>query len=294
MYLNLDPDFKPFGEGVDFDSFFFSGGEAHVKLKIAPMQYDHYCKITTRLHSGDDIMTLLMATDALRRFGVRVIDLFVPYLPYARQDRVMVKGEPLSLKVFADLINAQHYERVYSFDVHSDVTDAVFNNFIHHDNHKFVKRILETKKDYLLVSPDAGALKKIYKLVESLNYKDEVVIGIKNRNITDGRITNIDIASNGTIIKDRDCYIPDDILDGGRTFIELSQKLKGLGAKSVNLIISHGIFSKGLKPLFDIHNGIDRIYTTNSFRDYDSMTEFGAHNEKYLDRLTVSHIGDVL
>lgn len=170
--INLDPNFQPYGPGIDFKEFIFpSGCEVHIKL---PAIEEKTVFITTRIKSSDDIMKLLMATDALKRSGVKEIYLFMPYLPYARQDRQMIKGEPLSLKVFADLLNSQNYSKVNLYDVHSEVALALINNSAVTTNHNLVSHVLENEKDYYIVSPDAGAYKKIFKVCQHIKYDGEI------------------------------------------------------------------------------------------------------------------------
>ncbi len=257
--LNLDLDFQPFGKGIKFKSFTFpSGFEEHIKL---PKVLNNELLITTRIKTSDDIMLLLMATDAAKRSGVLEIQLFIPYFPYARQDRQMVKGEPLSLKVFADLINSQGYSKVFIYDVHSETTLALVNNSIGINNHDFVSKILNEKSNYYIVSPDAGSYKKIFTLCQHLKYTDEIIICNKIRDVSNGEIKKITVSHDN--LNGKDCYIIDDICDGGGTFIFLANELKKRNCGKIYLVVSHGIFSKG----FDILHGIDHIYTTNSFND---------------------------
>jgi len=69
---------------------------------------------------------------------VETINLFIPYFPAARQDRVMIQGEPLSVKVYADIINNANVNKVTVYDAHSEVTSAVLNNCKVITNHKFI------------------------------------------------------------------------------------------------------------------------------------------------------------
>ena len=112
--------------------FNFSGGEVQVTVKKMTSDVVY---ITANLRSSDDVMALLMATDALRRQGATRIHLTMPYVPYARQDRVMNPGEALGIKVFCDLINAQNYSSVNILDPHSDVTPALLNNVLVIEQH---------------------------------------------------------------------------------------------------------------------------------------------------------------
>ena len=92
--------------------FQFGAGENHVQLRVPPAK-----RVTLFFgYRGDQsIMQLLLLTDALRRSGAEQIDLLLPYMPGARQDRVCNVGEALSVKVYASLINQQQYASVSIF-----------------------------------------------------------------------------------------------------------------------------------------------------------------------------------
>lgn len=260
--INLDPDFTPYWKGSDLTRFNFAGGEAHIKILSA---VNENATITCRIKSSDDLMTLLLVTDALKREGAEKIELFMPYLPYARQDRQMVKGEPLSLKVFADLINSQQYSSVTVFDPHSDVAPALINNCNVISNHRFVKSILQGLDNYYIISPDAGAYKKIFAVSQYVDYRDEIIMCNKLRDVSNGTLRSVTVSHED--LKGKDCYIIDDICDGGGTFVLLSEELRKRNAGKINLIVSHGIFSQGEDVL---HTHLNRIYTTDSFKDIQS------------------------
>ncbi|MGH1387112.1 ribose-phosphate diphosphokinase [Kordia sp.] len=261
-YLHLDTDFTPFGKSIDFETFTFSGGEPHIKIKEAVKDA---VIITQRITSFNDIGFILLATDALRRMNVKEINLFIPYVPAARQDRVMVSGEPLSVKVYADIINSQNYEKVTVFDPHSEVTPALLNNVEVIDNHEYVKQCLATIKDEIvLISPDGGALKKIYKLSAYLG-GIEVIECSKKRDVKTGELSGFTVYSDD--LKGKTGVVIDDICDGGGTFLGLGKALQEKNAGDLHLIVSHGIFNKGFEQLESIYK---TIFTTNSFRDVKS------------------------
>lgn len=258
-------------------SFSFPGGESNVQIGM-PGERDFMngnITIAHRIKNGDDLMKVFLATDAVRRaHKPNKLFLYLPYLPYARQDRVMVPGEALSLKVLGNLINSQGYDLVFTHDVHSDVAETCIDNLININNTGLVWYVLNKLKMQkgidkpLLISPDAGALKKIYKTAKAVGYEDEnIVTGTKIRNVKTGEIVKMGI-DQPELVAGRDCIIVDDICDGGRTFTELTAILKNNKAKTVTLIVTHGIFSKGEQPLKEA--GIDYVFTTNSYRDCGS------------------------
>lgn len=265
MLLHLDKTFKPFtGTEIPFENFIFSGGEPHIKIR-PDFDASQAITITHRLNSFQDVGLLLIAVDALRRMNVEKINLFIPYFPAARQDRVMVKGEPLTAKVYAELINALKLSKVTVFDAHSEVTPALVNNCEAVTNHRFIKEVLKTiGKDCLLISPDGGALKKIYKVAEYLGGV-AVVECSKSRDVTTGQLKGFKVYADD--LQGKDCLIVDDICDGGGTFIGLAEELKKKNCGDIYLAVSHGIFSKGFdsfEPAFK------KIFTTDSFQNIEN------------------------
>ena len=263
--LNLNPSFTPLGENnlIEYKSFLFAGGEPHIKISsnfdvAAPVT------ITQRINSFNDLGMICITVDALRRMGVKEIELFIPYFPAARQDRVMIPGEPLSVKVYADIINAMALASVTVFDPHSEVTPALLNNCVTVSNHEFIKRVIANiGTDVKLISPDGGALKKIYKVSEFLGGA-EVVECSKSRDVKTGKLSGFKVYAED--LAGADCLIVDDICDGGGTFIGLAEALKAKNAGKLYLAISHGIFSKGFDELGKY---FEQIFTTDSIKEVD-------------------------
>jgi ribose-phosphate pyrophosphokinase len=262
--LNLDRRFRPLnGEEINYEAFTFAGGELHIKLDTTDLAES--ITLTHRLNSFNDIGLLYLAVDALRRSGVKRLDLFIPYFPAARQDRLMVEGEPLSVKVYADLINQLNVETVTILDPHSDVTPALLNRCVVVSNHAFIQKVIGIiGSDSLLISPDGGALKKIYKVSEALNGMD-VVECSKSRDVKTGRLSGFKVYADD--LQGRSCIIVDDICDGGGTFIGLAKELKAKNAGALYLAVSHGIFSKGTEWLTEV---FDHIFTTDSVKELQS------------------------
>lgn len=268
MHLNLDPHFKPIeGQEVPFDSFVFSGGEPHIRLGKFDTSQAVY--ITHRIQSFNDVGLLLVAVDALQRIGVSTIHLILPYFPAARQDRVMVAGESLSVKVMANLINNLNLASVTILDPHSDVTPALLNNCISISNYSFISKVLSNLPEhFILISPDAGASKKIYKLASKLNLPNVLECG-KKRNVATGALTGFSVPVDN--LGNKPCLIVDDICDGGGTFLGLGEELKKKQAGDLYLAVSHGIFSKGLSQL---SNRYKHIFSTDSFKTIENTNKF--------------------
>lgn len=252
---------------VLFNTLLFPGGEVGVRIGT-DTQYlatSSYNTIIARLQNANDILMLAMLVDALRRMDSAPIRLFMPYIPYARQDRVCNKGESNSLKVFAGLINAMNFEKVIVCDPHSDVAAAVFDRLTIITQREIIgqhdalnKRIIETHAEF--VSPDAGANKKTSELAGYFG-RESFIRADKLRDLSTGQIKEAVVFADD--LTGKTIIIVDDICDGGRTFIELAKALKAKGAERVILYVTHAILSKGTKVLKD--GGIDELYISNSF-----------------------------
>ncbi|MEZ5016849.1 MAG: ribose-phosphate diphosphokinase [Flavipsychrobacter sp.] len=271
MLLHLDKQFSPYkGERIEYELFRFAGGEPHIKI-LTKIDASTPVMITSRIKDFRDIGDLLTAVDALKNMGINNISLTIPYFPGARQDRINATGEALTIKVYTDLINSLQLNKVIIFDPHSDVTPALLNNCHMINNHEFVKKITQKLSSNLkLISPDGGALKKIYKLASYLKHYD-VVECSKTRDTTTGQLSGFRVYTKD--LNQQDCVIVDDICDGGGTFIGLAKELKKKNAGKLYLIVSHGIFSKGLDEL---KKQFEHIYTTDSFKTNepdDQLTE---------------------
>ncbi len=254
----------------------FAGGECHLKF-LTEIKEDEKIRINSRLNSSDDIMNLCLAVDALRNMFVNYIEVFVPYIPYARQDRVMVPGEPLSIKVFANIINSLNLNKILVFDAHSDVSVALLNNCQNIPNYEMVSHFLKelNLSDYTLVSPDLGAYKKIDKLATKINYKGHIATGIKIRDLATGQIVKSDVTTDD--LKGKACIVVDDICDGGRTFIELAAALKAKNAGDLFFIASHGIFSyNAIEKLKEA--GYKNVCSSNSISSIETNTFYKSYS----------------
>lgn len=257
--LNLDTAFTPIqGNEVHFQKMIFAGGEPHIKIDPS-FDTNVPITVTTRIQNFTDLGFLCLAVDALQRLGVKLNTLVIPYFPAARQDRVMIPGEPLSVKVMADMINHLGFEKVLVYDAHSEVTPALLNNCHVISNHAFIAKVFQQIGTApLLISPDGGALKKIYKVSESLGGK-EVIECSKSRDVKTGKLSGFKVYADD--LQGKDCLIVDDICDGGGTFIGLAEELKRKNAGKIYLAVSHGIFSKGIDKL----DFLAHVYATDAY-----------------------------
>lgn len=244
----------------------FPGGERGCKI-VDPLEIERYKRfsIKVKFQSSDDLIDTLMLVDACRNIERRVsLRLEILYFPYARQDRVCAAGEPFALRVAVQMLKACDFDIIEIWDPHSDVLEALFPPGLLTVRRQWdlAREVLEPKltdanlrKQTVLVAPDAGALKKIFYLAKSMRLP--VITCSKTRDVESGKIT-------GTVIPDipegaKNFWVIDDICDGGATFIELAKSFHGRYDKEthqLNLLVTHGIFSRGQDVLKDHYNEV--------------------------------------
>ncbi len=265
--LNLSVDLgQQSGFEVKCKSSKFPQGEQYIKIE--DYQDAYKIRINSRCNNSDDLMKIIMTVGAIRHnCGDTRIELFIPYLPYSRQDRVCRQGEAFSLRVIADILNNLKVDEVITYDVHSNVAEILFDKLTIIDNISEVREFIkdagfaEGRGGKALISPDAGASKKSEALFQNNQHVFDTLIYCNKERRPDGGIGIKEIKN---YIKDMDVLVVDDICDGGATFIELGRRLEEANVRSASLFVSHGIFSKGVDRLYNYYNHIgttDSIHT---------------------------------
>lgn len=260
--LTLELDDKP----VALSSGVFPDGAGWLKVTDPLPASARLMRIrAAALRDMNDFMLLAQLVEAVRHVtDIAFSHLELPWLPWARQDRHMVPGDSFALKVFARQLNALAFDKVIVLDPHSDAAAAAIDNMLAVAQQACLLQS-ETLREavgagrFMLVAPDAGALKKIDAVVKATGAAEYAILS-KVRDVASGALTGFSLLAGD--VKGKDVLIVDDLCDAGGTFIGSAQVLREAGARSVRLYVTHGIFSKGIEHL--LNNGIDAVYTTTS------------------------------
>lgn len=203
-----------------------------------------------------EVMHLLQLSYLLYNISLSKRILEITYLPYARQDKPIGNWSTYALHPFADVLNAMRFDEVIIHDPHSVVSlDNIENSRAVYPTQSLFSIIGLTLTD-LLCYPDKGAISKYTQLLNTPYSIHTYLYGEKVRDQLTGNITDYKLIGDPS---GKNVLIVDDICDGGATFKLLTMALLEAGAKKVNLFVTHGIFSKGVRTLKEA--GIDRIFT---------------------------------
>lgn len=189
----------------------------------------------------DKLMTALFYADAQAEREQRIGTLVIPYLPGARQDRMMGDGGDrlFTAKSVAKEINARGFDRVICFDPHSDVMPAMIDRCVVVDAEALFPQPLDHVVSWQgVVAPDGGAEKRAGKVARRLGVP--MFRAWKTRDVRTGEITGFGCED----LPDGRFLLVDDICDGGGTFLGLAAHVAEHKRRVVlDLYVSHGVFS---------------------------------------------------
>ncbi|WP_391591549.1 Ribose-phosphate pyrophosphokinase [[Mycoplasma] cavipharyngis] len=251
----------------------FADGEIYCRPLISVRNKKVILLQSTYHPVNDNLMTLLITIDALKRASVREIDVIIPYYGYARQDRKSSGREPITAKLVANLLTVAGVDRVLLMDIHSNQIQGFFD--IPVDTLQATYLLVEVLKqdcdlkNLCIVSPDYGGIKRAREISNILKVP-LVIIDKRRPSPNTVQVENV----LGDVI-DKDCVLVDDIIDTGQTIINASKTLKSKGAKKIMVLATHGLFSYQNGDNFcDAceQNIIDRIYVTNTINNVYNLT----------------------
>lgn len=215
-------------------------------------------KIEWEFENEAEIMHVLQLADLVNACtaGVNKVKLYMPYLPYARQDKNTTNESTFALDTFLSVLcGRQRFSEIKVIDAHSthkfNAYSAAYGlkNEIPNDR---IKEVIEEVKPNLICFPDAGASNRDYNTQGVTSFNLE-----KKRNPATGEIeglkTELPLDLAGLKI-----LIIDDLCDAGGTFIQAAKLLYNMGASEVYLYTTHGLYTKGVEVLKEA--GIKRVF----------------------------------
>ncbi|HOY69280.1 MAG TPA: phosphoribosyltransferase family protein [Methylotenera sp.] len=243
----------------------FPDGTSQVwKLDIAAFQ-NTPVKVVWHFEEEAELIWVNQLTTLLRAEGLAVQELYMPYLPYARQDKAVSNSSTFAKTVFIEMLFKTGVRKLSTLDAHSPHAQ-IFS----YSAKPYITQAIKSFKPDVLVFPDAGAFNRYSQMLAECDLA--VLVLDKNRDQATGEIKalTIDIAlssaslGNVSTEKPVKMLLVDDICDGGATFINAAKYLCSQYPRGceLGLYVTHGIFSKGFDGLMKA--GISAFFTTQS------------------------------
>ena len=218
----------------------FADGEILVEIEESVRGKDVYIVQSTSNPVTENLMEILVLTDALKRASAREITAVIPYFGYARQDRKAKPRQPITSRLVADLLSVAGVDRVVTVDLHARQIQGFFDIPVDEmEALPLLYRYFNEKglSDLCVVSPDHGGAVRARKLSERLDCPIAII---------DKRRPKPNVAEVMGIIGDvagKNCILVDDMIDTAGTICAGANVLMEKGAKSVYIACTHGVLS---------------------------------------------------
>ena len=246
----------------------FPDGTLHLNLPD-----EHIYGVKWNYESDAELFTLICIA---KHYNDPAMELYLPYIPHARMDRVKSNEDVFTLKYFCEVINSLNFRRVWVMDAHSNVSLALLNNVkqmsvqdtIYDAVYKLTCELcggydhqerMKAQADLVVFFPDEGAMKRYSDMINDMPY----AFGIKKREWATGKILGLDIM-NAELVKDKNVLIIDDICSRGGTFLHSAKALKAAGANRIFLYVTHAEKTMVEGEMYNNLDLVERIYTTDS------------------------------
>ena len=258
----------------------FSDGEIGVSILESVRGKDVYIIQSTNDPVNDNLMELLILTDACKRASASSVTAVIPYYGYARQDRKAKPRDPITSKLVANMIVAAGIDRVMTMDLHADQEQGYFDIPV---DHLIGMPIIvehfqdENIKDLVVVSPDHGSVKRARSVAKPFN-APIAIIDKRRPEANKSEIMNVIGDVNG-----KNCLIVDDMIDTAGTICNAAKALIDLGAKSVRAAATHAVLSGP---------AIERI-AESPICEMVLLNTIPLPDEKKLDKIRVLSVGEL-
>jgi len=220
----------------------FSDGEVNAELMENVRGRDVFIVQPTCPPANDNLMELLMMTDACRRASARRITAVMPYFGYARQDRrPRATRVAIAAKLVANMVVRAGVDRLLTVDLHADQIQGFFD--IPVDN-VYASPVLlgdawkHKDGDMVVVSPDVGGVVRARALAKRLDDAELAIIDKRRPRPNESKVMNIIGRVEG-----KNCMLVDDMVDTAGTLCQAAQALKDEGAIRVVAYITHAVLS---------------------------------------------------
>ena len=238
----------------------FSDGEISVQIGESVRGKDVFVVQPTCAPANDNLMELLVVTDALKRSSASSITAVVPYFGYARQDRKAAPRVPITAKLVADMMQTAGVDRVVTIDLHAgqiqgffDIpVDNLYGSIVFND---YLKN--RNFQNPIIASPDIGGVARARSVAKALGL-DIVIVDKRREKANESEVMNVIGDVNG-----KDVILVDDMIDTGGTIVKAARAFKDRGATSVIACCTHAVLSgKAYENLKE--DAIDELVVTDT------------------------------
>jgi ribose-phosphate pyrophosphokinase len=238
----------------------FSDGEISVQISDSVRGKDIFIIQSTCSPANDNLMELLILTDALRRSSANSITAVIPYFGYARQDRKAAPRVPITAKLIANMLQAAGINRVVTIDLHAGQIQGFFDIPVDnlYGSVVFYNYIVNKNfKNLVVASPDIGGVARARAFAKKLGV-DMVIVDKRREKANESEVMNI-IGE----VEGKNIILVDDMIDTAGTIVKAADALKQKGAVSVMACCTHAVLSGAAYEKIK-SNALDELVVTDT------------------------------
>src|SRR3990170_4118257 len=209
----------------------------------------------------EHLMEFLLMGDAVKRGEPKKMVAVLPYHGYARQDRIHRPGECVSALVVAKMIESVGFDKLVTLELHNESILGFFKIPVVHISglEIFRVRVKELEGEVVVITPDAGALKRSQKFAETLDLPLALIE--KKRDLNQAhKILSMRVVGN---VREKIAVVVDDVIVTGGTLLNAAHMLKDEGAKQVIAAATHADFVGGADKILQ-DSPLDAVWVTDT------------------------------
>lgn len=207
-------------------------------------------------------LSLIYAAQTARELGARKIHLFVPYLPYMRQDKQFHPGEGITSRYFAKLLST-YFDSLVTVEPHLHrwhaLTDIYTISTTVLDSHDSIARWLQYEQNQsVLIGPDRESEQWVSAIAKQAGLPFVIFDKVRH----DDKV----LAINSPSLAPYQAYtavIIDDVISTGRTMMKVIEYLQANKISAINCVGVHALFVDDAYEQL-INSGADRVVTCNT------------------------------
>jgi ribose-phosphate pyrophosphokinase len=264
----------------------FSDKEIRIEFEESVRMQDVFIIQPTCAPANDNLMELLIMSDAIRRSAAKKVIGIVPYYGYARQDRrPSYTRTPVTSRLIADMIEVAGIEQLVVVDLHSEQQQGFFTIPVTNISAAPIivgdiwKNYHKNIDNLVIVSPDTGGVARARGVAKQLDDADLAIVDKRRPQPNVSEVMNI-IGD----VSEKHCIIVDDMIDTAGTLAKAADALKNHGAASVVAYATHGIFSGNAYQNID-NSSLDKVVVTDTI----PLSE-----EQYSEKVRIISIASLL
>ncbi|CAH0725004.1 unnamed protein product, partial [Brenthis ino] len=250
----------------------FSNKETNVEIGESVRGEDVYIVQSGCGEINDNLMELLIMINACKIASASRVTAVIPCFPYSRQDKKEKSRAPITAKLLANLISVAGADHVITIDLHASQIQGFFN--IPVDNlyaepaiTKWIKDNIPEWKSSVMVSPDAGGVKRMTSIADRLDI-DFAIIHKERQRTNDDEDATVLVGD----VRNRTAIMVDDLADTCDTIVKGAIKLKEAGANKIYAILTHGVLAGN--AIEKINNScLEALVVTNTIPQDKNMKQ---------------------